>query len=396
MKKSILILIIVITIILIGFIVFSDKGSSANAGWGSPGSGVAVEIAPVEQGTISSIKQFTGSLKPKTQFIISPKVSGRLESLYVNMGDRIERNQLVAVLDNQEYIQQVEQAKAELKVAEANLIESENTMNVAKRELERTEVLRKNNFVSESIYDSALANYNTSQARYQIAKAQIAQRKALLRTAEIRLSETRIHANWTNGDNPRIIGQKFADEGTILRANDPIVSVLDIDKLIAVINVTEEDYSRIKTGHSVKIFTDAHPDNAFSGEVVRMSPVLDHSSRTANIEIIVPNKDLLLKPGMFIRARIELNRSENTVIVPYPALTRRGAEQGVFLLNEDEMKVSFIPVETGIITTDQIEIIYPEIKGYVVTLGQHLINDGSLVNIQKDSADEQGSDIGVL
>lgn len=105
---------------------------------------VAVEISPIETGVIRDIGQFSGTLIPKSQFVVAPKVSGKLKKLYINIGDRVIRGQMVAQLDDEEYLQQV--AQADLKVARANLEEARNVLELARKELDRAEPLTKKVF----------------------------------------------------------------------------------------------------------------------------------------------------------------------------------------------------------------------------------------------------------
>ncbi len=389
MKKRIIIIAGLFVVILVLWQVIRK----ATMDQGGPGNGghvaIAVETGPVLRGDISNLKLFTGSLQARSEFIVAPKVSGRLEKLYVNMGDAVRRGQMIAKLDSQEYEQNVEQARAELKVAEANLAESMSALDVAERELERIRVLRDKKIASESEMDEANASYQARYAEYRVAMAQVEQREAALRAAEVRLSFTQITASWENGSNTRVIGKKFLDEGTMLRANDSIVTILDIDNLIAVINITEKDYTMIKVGQQVIITSDAYPGKDFKGKIVRMSPALSRTSRTASVEIEVPNHDRILKPGMFIRAEVELEKHQNALLVPYAAIIKRDALQGVFLIDKDGEKADFIAVETGIVTSDHAEIIKPEIEGYVVTLGHHLLDDGSEVIIQDNAEQEE-------
>jgi multidrug efflux pump subunit AcrA (membrane-fusion protein) len=94
---------------------------------------VAVEVAPVRQATVQDIGWYSGSLYPNAAFVIAPKIGGRLEKIWVNIGDELQSSQLIAVLDDAEYKQQVSQAKAELDVARASLLEQENALENAKR-----------------------------------------------------------------------------------------------------------------------------------------------------------------------------------------------------------------------------------------------------------------------
>jgi multidrug efflux pump subunit AcrA (membrane-fusion protein) len=95
------------------------------------------------------------------------------------------------------------------------------------------------------------------------------------------------------------------------------------------------------------------------------------------VEIEVPNPEQLLKPGMFVRAKIEFARHDNATLVPFAALVRREGEEGIFIADLNNLKARFVPVTTGIINGELAEIIEPAISGLAVTLGNHLLEDGS-------------------
>ena len=175
-------------------------------------------------------------------------------------------------MDDDEYAQQVEQAKAELAVAEANVQESESALAVEQREFERAQALREKKIASESDFDTARARYEAVEARNKVAIAQVAQRSAALAAAQVRLSYTRIAAEWEDSAGKRFIGERFVDEGAMLRANDPIVSVIDISTLTAVVYVIERDYSQISVGQEALVTTEALPGKTFTGTVKRLAP----------------------------------------------------------------------------------------------------------------------------
>ena len=352
---------------------------------------VAVEVAPVKRATIRDVAQFTGSLVPDSHFVVAPKVGGRLEKLFVNIGDPVERDQVIALLDDEEYKQQVEQARAEREVAKANVLESRSNLNVASREFERAKSLRQKRIVSEAELDTAKARYEAQEAQYKVAQAQVAQREAALRAAQVRLSYTKIRVAWENDDDRRLVGERFVDEGAMLKANDPIVSVLDIHPLTAVIYVIERDYSKIKIGQTTLARTDAFPGKTFQGTVLRVAPLLRETSREARVEIKMPNPQEILKPGMFVRVEIEFARHEDTTVVPLSSLVRRGGQQGVFVADEDQREARFVPVEVGIVNGDLAEVVSPSLGGWVVTLGHHLLQDGSSILLPDTEADRSAS-----
>lgn len=115
--------------------------------------------------------------------------------------------------------------------------------------------------------------------------------------------------------------------------------------------------------------------------------MLKESSRQARVEIEVPNPEQLLKPGMFVRAKIEFARHDNAMLIPFTALVRREDKEGIFIADLNNLKARFVPVTTGIINGELVEVIEPKISGLVVTLGNHLLEDGSDIILpeKKDS-----------
>lgn len=340
---------------------------------------VAVEVAPVRNAMIRDVGLFTGSLVPKSYFVVAPKVAGRLEKLFVNIADSVKQGQLIAVLGDKEYAQQVEQARAELEVVKANVIESRSSLDVARREFKRVQALRKKKITSESELDAARARYKAQEAKEKVALAQVAQKEAALRAAEVRLSYTKIRASWENRGERRIVGERFVDAGAMLKANDPIVSILDTNSLTAIIHVIERDYSKVRAGQETIVATDAFPGANFTGRVLRVAPLLKETSRQARVEIEIPNPDGILKPGMFIRAQIEFARHNNATVVLLSALVKRNGQQGIFLADTQNMRAHFVPVTPGIINGELAEVVKPSLSGLVVTLGHHLIEDGSAI-----------------
>ncbi len=357
-------------------------------GEGPPGGGrarmaVAVELAPVRQMTVREIGRFTGTLSPRSQFIVAPKVAGRLEHLAVNVGDSVAAGQLIAKLDDDEYVQQVEQAKAELAVAHASVAECKSSLEVAKNELERVEKLWKSEpkVASDSEMDEVRARHTACEAKHNVALAEVTRREAALKAAEVRLSYTEIKAGWRDGGGRRVVGQRFVDEGAMLTSNWPIVSILDNSTMTAQIDVIERDYPKLKLGQAAKVETDARPGETFDGNIVRIAPLLKETSRQARVEIEIPNAEGRLNPGMFVRVSIEFQQHENATVVPVSAVARRDKQFGVFLADTQALTVRYVPVERGIATSEVVEVLRPPLSGQVVTLGHHLLEDGGTIRL---------------
>ncbi len=390
MKKLIfvaLLLVAAVGVVLWQVNVRRGELADASGGAGRPGGRMAggatpVAVAPINRSTVRDLQLFTGTLLPREQSVVSPKIAGRLEQLTVDIGDRVTSGQLVAVLDDDEYARQVEMAQAELEVAQANVEETISNRGLIAKELERVQTLRQSKVASEADLDVALSQARSVEARHRVALAQVDQRKAALRAAEIRRSYTRIAPEWTNGADVRVVGERFVNQSDMLRAHDPIVTLLDVSVMTAVVAVTERNYPRIHLGQVVSVQADALGDQTFQGRVVRIAPVVRERSRDARVEIEIDNAESLLVPGMFVRTEVEFARRDDALVVPTEAVVRRQEQQGVFIADADSGTARFVPLKLGIVEREMVEVLEPaDLSGHVVVLGQHLLEDGGKIII---------------
>ena len=390
MKKFFSALLVFAIVAIVGWQVY--KRTTTSASKNRPGrlvASVAIETEPIRKDVIRDIGILTGSLLPKSQFVVAPKVAGWLKKLLVNVGDTVHQNQVIAILDDEEFTQQEEQAKAELDVAKANAENCRSDLEIAKREYERAKALREKQIASASELDESQAEFNACQTRLKVSLAQVAQKQAALKAAKVRLSYTKVQAFWEEGDQTRVVGERFVDEGALLQVNQPIVSVLENNPLTAVVYVIERDYPKVEVGQQSIVTTDAYPDNTFTGSVVRIAPLLKESSRQARVEIEIPNPAQLLKPGMFVRAQIEFARHNNATVIPLAALVRREGKEGIFIADLKNLKARFVPVTTGIINGESAEVTEPKISGLVVTMGNHLLEDNSGITLPQKKRSEK-------
>jgi RND family efflux transporter MFP subunit len=341
----------------------------------------AVEVAQIERRALDLERTFSGALEAKSEFVVAPKVPGRVESIEVDLGDIVSRGQIVARLDEAEFAQAVRQAEAELAVAEANHGQAVNALEISRRENQRIMTLREGGIASSSEYDVAQADLLQKEAEKAIAEAEVTRATAALESARIRHGYTRITADWNEGDSRRIVAERYVDEGETVSANNPLLLIVQLDPVVAVISVTERDYGHLQPGFVARFETDAFPREVFEGRITRIAPVFRETSRQARVELTVGNTDHRLKPGMFIRATITLDQVEDAVALPEAALTQRAGKDGVFVVNESGDTVSWVPVETGIRSRGWVHIPKPPLAGRVVTLGQHLLDDGSPITI---------------
>lgn len=349
-----------------------------------PGGRIAVEAVAVETGSITDVRQLSGTIEAGEAFAVAPNISGRITRIHVDIGDRVERGELLVELDDEEALQAVAQAEAALAVARAERNQSISDAELAEREFERTRTLAGRDLASQSELDAAQARAAAERSAVAVAEARMRELEASLQATRVRLGYTRVRANWpATGGNHRVIGERLVSTGDTVAANTPLLSILSIEPVKAVVFAPERDYAALATGQAASVVADAMPERSLDGTVRRLAPRFEVASRQARVEVEVDNADRALKPGMFVTVTIDVGRADDVTLVPRAALTRRGGTDGVYLLDEgeDPPRARFVPVLIGIETDDRVEIRQPELRGRVVTLGQQLLEDGAPVII---------------
>jgi RND family efflux transporter MFP subunit len=350
-------------------------------------SAMPVEVAEVEVGPIELRRVFNGSVEANAEFVVAPKVSGRVEEIGLDFSDPVTRGQVVARLDNAEYVQAVTQAEADLAVAEANLAEARSLLAIAERELERIDTLSRRGVSSAAERDTAEASQLARAAHVEVTRAQVVRARAALETARIRLGYSEVSADWRGGSDSRVVAERYVDEGETVAANAPLLRIVELDPIAASFFVTERDYGLLSPGQRVELRTDAYAGDVFIGEISRVSPVFRENARQAQVELTIDNPDLRLKPGMFVRASVLLERIDAARIVPERAVVRRDDSSGVFVVSGDGATVRWRAVETGIRDGERVALIGGEVErgDAVVVLGQQLLDDGSAVTVAGDN-----------
>ncbi len=389
--KWIALLVLVALLVGLGALIVRRLPAPGEGGPGPRPSGALaapVEVAAVERGAIENRRVFSGTLEAAARVTIAPKVAGRVVSLALEIADTVRRGQTVAELDSGEYEQSVMQAEAELAVARANVAQAQSAAEIAARELERARTLHERGVASDSELDVVVVDHLAKTAAVEVAEAEVTRAEATVQAARIRLGYTTIKAEWTGGDDHRVVAERFVEEGETVAANTPLLSIIELDPIKAVFYVTERDYALLSADQPVTLAADAYRGREWPGTVARVAPVFREGSRQARVEIGVPNAQGLLKPGMFVRATIVFDRVEDATIVPVEALAQRDGRDVVFVVGADGASVRMVPVEVGFREGPRVQVRGEGVGGRVVTLGQQLLEDGSSITIP--NGDERG------
>ena len=345
-------------------------GFGGGGGRGNRGP-LTVEVARASRGSVSERITVVGNLIGDATVSVVPRVAGRLQAIYVRLGDRVNMGQRIAKIEDFELQEQVKQAEAAQEVSKATIRQREADLQLALTNAERSRNLFARQLLPKQTLDDTEARYQAAVAQLDLARAQNTQSNARLDELHITLDNTTI-VSPVNG----FVARRAADPGAFVGQNAPIADVVDITRVRLVANIVEKDLKQIAAGDDATVEVDAFPGEDFLGRIARVAPVLDPSTRTAAIEIEIPNPGFRLKPGMYARVGITTTQKKDTLVVPINALIDLGGRRGVFVA-QDNNTGSFRPVRVGIEEDTQAEILEGLTEGeMVVTTGAGSLREG--------------------
>ena len=334
------------------------------------------ETQPIEKHTITQVVEASGTINPVNIVSVGSTVSGPISKIYVDYNSMVKKGQLLAEIDPRLSKQTVEQNRAAIASAQANLRDMQANAEMSRKTLRRYQNLYKRNFVPKSELDQAINDYKSDMAKISSARADIAKAQAQCRGAELSLSYTKIVAPVDGMIISREIdvGQAVAAS---FQAPELFTIAQDLQKMQIEVNVSEADIGKVKEGQDVEYTLDGYPDTTFKGKVtqVRISPTTVSNVVTYSVIVGVDNKDLKLKPGMTANVSIITAKHENVLCVPNFALKftpnpegPKYEKQGIWVLIKHHLKR--IEIATGLSDDSYTEVISPYIKeGDTVIVG---------------------------
>jgi len=181
-------------------------------------------------------------------------------------------------------------------------------------------------------------------------------------------------------DGKGVVSRILLNPGASVSPATPIMAIVDIDTVKAVMAVDELKIRFVRVGLAVQLKMAAYPDDAFAAKVTAISPVANPQTRAIDIEITVPNPGYRLKPGMYAEMEMVQNRRSGLVL-PIAAVVDRGGQKFVFSVTKD--RASMVPVLTGAINGDEIEIV-SGLQGNetIVASGADRLENGDRLNVQ--------------
>ena len=283
-----------------------------------------ITTAAVTRGDIADTVGATGTLQAVTTVQVGTQVSGIVQDLYADFNTLVKKGQVIARLDPSTIQTQIEQARANLVRAQADLERFKVAADDANTKLRRARELSARQLIPASDLETAEVTARAAEAQIRSAEASIAQSQAALRQNEVNLDHTVITAPIDG-----LVISRNVDRGQTVAASmqAPTLFVLaaDLTKMQVVANLDESDVGRIRPGQVVRFHVDAYPTEEFSGKVtqVRLQPIVQQNVVTYATVIDVPNPELKLKPGMTANVNVEIARRTDVVRVPNAALRFR-------------------------------------------------------------------------
>jgi len=339
------------------------------------GFGRSVNSAVAEYGAVSEAVTLVGSLRAQEQVDVNPRVSGRVKTVLVDIGDRVQAGDLLAEIEDDELLQQLQQSDAALDVNRAMVEQRVLELRNQEVNLERARGLQDSGLMSAEELEQAQTRFDVAQAQVNLARAQQGQSEASHRELQIRHDQMSITAPMSG-----FVGRRWIDRGASVNSNTPIVTIVNLTTLELVAAVPEREVAKVETGASGTVYVDALPGEHFVGRVARISPLLDPQTRTAQVEVVVANTDGRLRAEMFARVELSLGSNREALRIPRQALVVRGQDEGVFVLRDEV--AYFTEIRTGLAEADWIEVTAGLDPGdTVATMGANLLRDGDPVQI---------------
>ena len=258
-----------------------------------------VTTMPLSRGDIAETVQATGTLEAVETVDVGTQVSGVVDEMAVDFNDIVKKGQVIARLDPSIIQTQIEQAKANVTRAEADLDRLRVNLADAKRKFEQAKLMWEKQLIPRDQYETAELNVKTQESQIRSSEAGLIQTKSQLNTQEVNLGHTVIRAPIDG-----IVISRSVDQGQTVAAsmNAPVLYVIaaDLTKMQIIANIDESEIGRMRTGQPVTFRVDAYPTETFRGIVhqVRLLPTTVQNVVTYSTVISVPNPDYKLKPGM--------------------------------------------------------------------------------------------------
>ncbi|MDR1793284.1 MAG: efflux RND transporter periplasmic adaptor subunit [Bacteroidales bacterium] len=311
-----------------------------------------VEVQTLAKEEITRELEFSATLQGYEEMKISPSLSGKIEHIFTDVGTRVSKGQLLIRMDQN----QLNSAKIQLQNVQV--------------EFDRIDALSKTGSASKQAYDQL-------KGQLDVLKENIA----------FLQENTFVKAGFSG-----IIAAKNYEDGEMYSPALPILTLTQLQTLKAFVNVPEAYYPAVKTGMKVEIYSEIYPSQTFTATVETVYPTIDPQSHSFQVKLKIPNGKEQLRPGMFVKAKLNLGKDE-TVLVPYQSILKmQGANNRYVFVNNNGVAKRY-EVSLGQRFDERVELVCDSIHvgDQLIVVGQARLVDGKKIEIVQSPTDAQPS-----
>lgn len=300
-----------------------------------------VRTQKVSEKVVTRTITLTGNLEGYEMMNIAPSLTGTIEHIYVEEGDRVKKGDNLLRMDQTQYIT-TRQSYENLKV-----------------EMQRMDALKAAGSISQQTYDQTKLSYDQTGANLDFYK-----------------TNTYVTAQF-----PGVISAKNFEDGELYAGGAAILSLVQINKLKLYVNVPEQYFTRVKKGMTLDIYSEIYPGKKFTGKVEIVFPTIDQASHTFKVKVAIPNAQELLRPGMYVKTELHLG-DEAIKTVPYQSVLKLIGSNDRYVYINVADTAKRVSVKLGERYGADIEIVDNELKvgDEVITTGQARVVEG--VNLE--------------
>jgi RND family efflux transporter MFP subunit len=354
------------------FAVVEGCGESGRAAGSRSETDTPAAVVQVRRTPLSNTLSIAGEFLPYQEVELHAKVAGYIRNINVDIGDRVHKGQVLAVLEIPELVAQVQSADASVRHSQHEVTRSENeisrveadhaALHAAAARLNQASETRPG-LIAEQELDDATAKDRASEAQVDAAKSALSAARQQLEMSQADRQHYSALSDYSKIIAPfdGVVTWRYADVGSLIQAGTsnvssaPVVKLSQVNLLRLRIPVPESLAASVHDGEPADIRVKATDEN-FTGKVIRSTGSLDRSTRTMQVEVDVPNNDYKLTPGMYAAVSLRVQNDPNALTLPLQAI-RRGADKTSVLLVNAKDEVEEREIHTGIEGSDRIQVV---------------------------------------
>ena len=350
--------------VIIGYRIYSNiQADRARAAKMSQSRSIAVVTAHPVRRTIVPQLHFSGSLDPEWQAQVAAKVDGRLEKVYVHEGDRVEKGQVLAILEQMA-------PDANLLSAKGSFLDAQTSLRKAETDLARYEKLYATGAVSQQVVDDYRFARDNAAAKLEAARG------------SLQGMESKAAGTVVTAPADGIVAKRFYQEGYYAKAGTPLFAIADISMLKTTIHIPEGQVTGVKVGNEADIALPAYPGKKLVGKITRIAPVADLPAHTFAAEVSVDNSEGLLA-GVYANVSLIGEPREQVLTIPLHAIVMRDDQQTVFVADAQGV-VQRRVLSLGYSDDKVAEVVSGlDEKDTIVVEGHNKLREGSRINLEK-------------